>query len=54
MKHMLSRLIGDDAGQDLIEYGLLIGIVTLACVIAIQGIGGKVAAYFANLNALLP
>ena len=51
---LFSRFVRDDAGQDLIEYGLLIGIITTACIAAIQAIGPKVASYFNNLNSNLP
>jgi Flp pilus assembly pilin Flp len=54
MKAVLSHLAHDDAGQDLIEYGLLIGIITVACIAAIQLIGPKVAQYFIDLEAALP
>ena len=54
MKTLAIRLWSNDEGQDLIEYGLLIGIITLASVIAMTAIGGKVKAYFTNLNGALP
>jgi Flp pilus assembly pilin Flp len=54
MKTLLIRLVRGDPGQDLIEYGLLIGIITLASVLAITAIGGKVTAYFSSLNAAMP
>ena len=54
MAHLLTRLVRDEAGQDLIEYGLLIGIITVACIVAILAIGPKVGSYFTNLNANLP
>jgi Flp pilus assembly pilin Flp len=54
MKSLLSRFVREDAGQDLIEYGLLIAIITSACILAISGIGPKVAGYFSNLNTALP
>ena len=54
MKSLFARFVREDAGQDLIEYGLLIGIITTACITAIQAIGPKVASYFSNLNANLP
>ena len=54
MKQFVNRLIRDDQGQDLIEYGLLIGIITIGCVVSIQSIGPKVAGYFSSLDALLP
>jgi pilus assembly protein Flp/PilA len=51
---LVGRLVADDSGQDLIEYGLLIGIITVAAMTAISAIGPKVAAYFTNLNSQLP
>ena len=48
------QLLLNDEGQDLIEYGLLIGIVTLASVLAITAIGGKVKAYFTSLDTAMP
>jgi pilus assembly protein Flp/PilA len=54
MKGTLRRFVRDRSGQDLIEYGLLIGLVTIAAITAIALIGPKVAAYFTNLNANLP
>ena len=54
MKTLAKRLWSSTEGQDLIEYGLLIGIITLASVIAMTAIGGKVKAYFTNLNAAMP
>jgi pilus assembly protein Flp/PilA len=54
MKATLRRFVLDRSGQDLIEYGLLIGIVTIAAITAIALIGPKVATYFTNLNSMLP
>jgi pilus assembly protein Flp/PilA len=54
MKALLVRFIAEESGQDLIEYGLLVGIITVGTVLAISAIGPKVDAYFTDLNALLP
>jgi Flp pilus assembly pilin Flp len=54
MKSFVTRFVRDDAGQDLIEYGLLIGIITVGCIVSISNIGTKVAGYFAKLDGLLP
>ena len=54
MKNLLVRFISEDQGQDLIEYGLLVGIITTGAVTAIGFIGPKVADYFADLNTVLP
>ena len=54
MTGLLRRFVREDAGQDLIEYGLLVGIITAAAVTAIAAIGPKVAIYFTSLNTRLP
>jgi len=54
MKTLAERLWSSTDGQDLIEYSLLIGIITLACVIAMTAVGGKVKAYFTNLDGAIP
>ena len=53
MKILALRLIREDEGQDLIEYGLLIGIITILLIVSIKAIGPKVATYFSTLNAEL-
>jgi Flp pilus assembly pilin Flp len=54
VKSLISRFVCDDQGQDLIEYGLLLGIISTACILSIEAIGPKVASYFSNLNTALP
>ena len=54
MSQLLKRFVREEAGQDLIEYGLLIGIITVLCIVSILLIGPKVATYFSTLEAQLP
>jgi Flp pilus assembly pilin Flp len=54
MKSLVAKLVRSDDGQDLIEYGLLVGIITIGAIAAIQLVGPKVAQYFTNLNAAMP
>ena len=54
MTALWQRLIREDAGQDLIEYGLMVGLITAALVTTITTVGGKVQGYFTTLNAILP
>jgi Flp pilus assembly pilin Flp len=54
MKNFIVSFVRDEQGQDLIEYGLLIGIITVGCIVSINLIGPKVAGYFSDLNAKLP
>ena len=54
MKALFDKFVRDEAGQDLIEYGLLIGIITAGAITFIAPIGSKVSSYFNNLNGNLP
>ena len=54
MKALVARFVREESGQDLIEYGLLIGIITAAAITAIQAIGPKVGGYYSTLNTRLP
>ncbi len=54
MRKMIARFIREDEGQDLIEYGLLAGIITAGAIVAIVAIGPKVAGYFSKLNTDMP
>ena len=38
MKSLANRFVREEEGQDLIEYGLLIGIITVGCILAIKSI----------------
>jgi Flp pilus assembly pilin Flp len=51
MKALFNRFVREDAGQDLIEYGLLVGLITAGTVTFIQGIGPIVQGWFSNLCA---
>ena len=54
MKNLIVRLVREEQGQDLIEYGLLIAIITAGAITAIGLIGPKVQGYFETLEAALP
>jgi Flp pilus assembly pilin Flp len=49
MKALFNRFIREDAGQDLIEYGLLIGLITALVVTTITNIGIKVQSFYTTL-----
>jgi Flp pilus assembly pilin Flp len=50
----LRSLVRDDAGQDLLEYALLIALIALACVLAVTAAGTAVAAAFTAIAAAIP
>jgi Flp pilus assembly pilin Flp len=54
MKALLIRTLEREDGQDLIEYALLIGVITVASMLAMTAIGGKITQYFTSLSAAMP
>ncbi len=50
MKNLFARFVREDAGQDLIEYAILIGLITVGAIVAITSIGGTVKAKFEALD----
>ena len=54
MKSLLARFVREEEGQDLIEYALLAGLISLVCVLAITNAGQKVSTLFVNVTAAIP
>jgi len=48
------RFVREENGAALIEYSILIGLITAAVIATIVLVGGKVAGYWTTLNAALP
>ena len=54
MKNFMVSLMRDEQGQDLIEYALLAGLISILCVAAIKGAGTKVSTLFTNVSNSIP
>jgi pilus assembly protein Flp/PilA len=57
MKKLLRRFVVEEEGQDLIEYALLAGFISLVAVAAITQVGVGVNGVYTNINgqvALIP
>jgi len=50
MKGLFARFVRDDQGQDLIEYALLAGFISLVAVLAITNVGSGVNAVYNNID----
>jgi Flp pilus assembly pilin Flp len=50
MKALLNRFIREDRGQDLIEYALLAGFISLAAVSAITAVGGELNVLYEDVK----
>lgn len=53
MKTLIARLTREDAGQDLVEYGLLLGLISAATVAIISELGQAVVGQFSKMKALI-
>ena len=51
MKALIVRLVREDGGQDLIEYALLAGFISLVAVVAITNVGVGVNTVYGNINS---
>lgn len=54
MKNLLNRFVREEDGQDLIEYALLAGLISIVCVIAIANAGTKVSALYDKIVSSIP
>ena len=54
MVEILRRFRFEEEGAALIEYGMLVMLVALLCIIAVKTIGSKVANGFNSANSMLP
>jgi pilus assembly protein Flp/PilA len=54
MMNLFNRFVREEQGQDLIEYALLAGLISLVCVLAITGVGTKVKGLFTAVEAAIP
>jgi pilus assembly protein Flp/PilA len=51
VKALVTKFLRDDAGQDLIEYALLAGFISLVAVAAIKNVGAGVNGVYNNINS---
>jgi len=53
MKHALLRLWTDESGQDLVEYGLLLVLLSLVVIASVRLLGPTIAGFFNNIGTNL-
>jgi Flp pilus assembly pilin Flp len=49
----IPRFITDDSGADLVEYALLVGLVSIAAITALGGVTGAITGLFTRLSTRL-
>jgi pilus assembly protein Flp/PilA len=50
MKNLFNRFVREEQGQDLIEYALLAGLISLASVLAITALGTAIQGKFTQVG----
>jgi len=50
MKALFKRFVREEEGQDLIEYALLAGFISLVAIAAITGVGVGINGVYGNIN----
>jgi len=50
MKNLIARFVRDEQGQDLIEYALLAGFISLAVVTAVTNVGTSLNTLYGNVQ----
>ena len=50
MKNLFSKFVREEDGQDLIEYALLAGFISLVAVVAITSVGSGVNTVYTNID----
>ena len=53
MKHLISRFVREDEGQDLVEYALLIAFIALACIVGLQSLGTAINNTYNSISSSL-
>ena len=51
--NFLTRLWKEEEGQDLVEYGLLLALITLLAIASLKSIGNTISSIFSNAAANL-
>ena len=46
MRKLINRFGRDDEGAALVEYGMLVGLISVVCLVAVKAIGTEVSAAF--------
>ena len=51
MKNLITKLVRDENGGEVLEYALIAGLIIVAAIAAITSVGSKVLARWTSLNA---
>ena len=49
MRNLVTRFAKNDEGAALVEYGMLVGLIAVICVVAVTTLGTEVSTAFSNI-----
>jgi pilus assembly protein Flp/PilA len=47
---MFKRFVNSESGAAMVEYGLLVGLITVVCIVAVTQLGHNISAVFCAIN----
>ncbi len=50
MKNLILNLVRDEDGQGMVEYGIIIALISVVAIVAVKAIGGKVNGAFTSAS----
>ena len=53
IKQLFAALINDESGQDLVEYALVVALISLGSIAAMTSLAGSVSTAFSNVGSKL-
>lgn len=53
IKNVIRKLANDEDGAALVEYGMLVALIAVVCIVAVQSIGTKISTAFQSINSRL-
>ena len=53
MRKLINRLYSEDEGAALAEYGLLVGLIAVVCVVAITALGTQISTVFSEIASAI-
>ena len=54
MKHLISRFVKNDEGQDLVEYAFLVALIALAVIVAVSLLGTNLNIFYNKIATTSP
>ena len=51
MRNLVTRFAKDEQGAALVEYGMLVGLIAVVCILAVTNLGLRVEAVFETITA---